>query len=382
MSHIRNLYVKLVNAFISFLSIFIKRDKKNIMFGSWVGEKIADNSAYLMQYILDNKPNYNCFWVVSDKSVADDVNYPTVTFVKKNSLKQIICALKCGTFFVTHTVYTDISRYDCLNGAVTVDLGHGTFLKSLKHGYNSRHNYTYRIALGSAVIPIMLNVFENISEEKIIKTGFPRNDILLNATTQDIIEIKNRFAKKFNFDPNKKIITYMPTYRKSGAFKSVLDSDEQAKQIYDLLNKNNAVFIEKFHRTTLNQSNFAYSSDSNNVFINMDNSVESQELLLITDILIADYTSAVFDYCLLERPCIFYVYDYDSYKNYDQGLFFTIDEYSFGPVANDFSQLINSLEKTLNGEDEYHLRRKEINNLYSDFQSKNSSEKVFKRIFG
>lgn len=381
MSHIRNLYVKLVNAFISFLSIFIKRDKKNIMFGSWVGEKIADNTAYLMKYIVKNEPDYNCFWVVSDMSVADNVKYPTVTFVKKNSFKQIVCALKCGTFFTTHTVYTDISRYNCWNGAVTVDLEHGTYLKVLKRGYNSRHNYTYRVALGSATIPAMLQIYENFSEDKVLKTGLPRNDIMLTATAEEIANIKKKFAKQFNFDPSKKIITYMPTYRQSGGFCSVLDSDDQAKQIYDLLNKNNAVFIEKFHRTTLNQSDFAYSSDGNNVFINMDNSVESQELLLITDILIADYTSAIFDYCLLDRPCIFYVYDYDFYKNEDQGLFFSLDEYSFGPNVYNFSELLNAMEKALQGEDNYKERRKEINLKFSDFQDANSSQKVFKRIF-
>lgn len=61
MHFLRDVIVELVNLTLLFLSLFIKRDDKKIMFGAWKGEKVADNPRYLMEYIQKNHPEYKCY---------------------------------------------------------------------------------------------------------------------------------------------------------------------------------------------------------------------------------------------------------------------------------------------------------------------------------
>ena len=49
------------------------------------------------------------------------------------------------------------------------------------------------------------------------------------------------------------------------------------------------------------------------------------KLLAVTDILISDYSAAIFDYCILERPVISFAYDYEAYSE-SRGFYEKIDD--------------------------------------------------------
>ena len=48
-----------------------------------------------------------------------------------------------------------------------------------------------------------------------------------------------------------------------------------------------------------------------------------EDLYIITDILITDYSSVMFDYAVLDRPMLFFTYDLDEYRDKLRG--FNID---------------------------------------------------------
>ena len=130
MHFLRDVIVELVNLTLLFLSLFIKRDDKKIMFGAWKGEKVADNPRYLMEYIQKNHPEYKCYWVINSLDNEYVQKYNDVVFVKQNSLKQLLAALGCKYFFTSHPLYSDICRYNnAWRGAQTVYLTHGACLK-------------------------------------------------------------------------------------------------------------------------------------------------------------------------------------------------------------------------------------------------------------
>lgn len=383
MKFIKKALTEIINILITLLSVFIKRRSNMIMFGSWKGEKVADNSRYLMEYILSNYPDYKCCWAISDCNNPDTERYPNVKFVKINSLEQIKYALKCKFFFVTQPINADISRYKaCWRGAVTTYLGHGVGIKHIKKGYNLFHNYSYYSVQNSRSVKNSYKLYDSLNDDKIIKTGSPRSDYIYNADDKERERVKLKFSEKYSFSPDKKVITYMPTFRQNGApIKSLLEYGQTSAELLDILKTENCVLIEKFHKTTLNQNSFINAQNADDIIVNIDNSIETQELLLITDVLICDYSSALVDFVLTDKNALFFVYDYDFYKNDDQGLFYTVDEFAYGPIVYDVKKLPSELNKLLcSPTDEYSDKRKNFAEKICEFESGNSCKNIFEKV--
>ena len=61
-------------------------------------------------------------------------------------------------------------------------------------------------------------------------------------------------------------------------------------------------------------SNYIDLSEFEGFVYNVSRHNDINELYIISDMLITDYSSVFFDFANLKRPIIFYMYDYDSYK--------------------------------------------------------------------
>lgn len=69
-----------------------------------------------------------------------------------------------------------------------------------------------------------------------------------------------------------------------------------------------------------------------------------QELYLISDFLITDYSSVMFDYAILKRPMLFFTYDLEFYKKNLRDFYFDMVEEVPGPIAKTTEELINEIE--------------------------------------
>src|SRR5699024_2446441 len=95
---------------------------------------------------------------------------------------------------------------------------------------------------------------------------------------------------------------------------------DNRKRIQELLQKENAVIIEKMHfADTLP---YEKDIDKDITILSIDPKENSEELLLVSDILISDYSSCYLDYTLLDRPIIHFAYDLGDYKTKDRGLYY------------------------------------------------------------
>jgi CDP-glycerol glycerophosphotransferase len=98
--------------------------------------------------------------------------------------------------------------------------------------------------------------------------------------------------------------------------------------------------------------------------------------LSLFDVLITDYSSIYFDYLLLNRPIIFFPYDYESYIAKDKELLFDYLQITPGPVCK--SQ--DEVEKALLEIDTYEFakKRKEISELVFDYHDSDASTRLWK----
>lgn len=192
-----------------------------------------------------------------------------------------------------------------------------------------------KIIVGSeAMAKIFIKAF-NISSDNILRTGIPRTDLFFDNEAQ-----KRIIQKLYNENQNlkeKKVILYAPTYRdyEINHFDLKLNIERMYQALHDeyvLLLKCHPVVKKHTH---LDQyPGFVYDySDYPDV----------NELLLITDILITDYSSIPHEFSLLNRPMIFFPYDLDEYEK-SRGLWDKFNEMVPEPIVYSTDDVIKCIK--------------------------------------
>lgn len=175
--------------------------------------------------------------------------------------------------------------------------------------------------------------------ENMLEIGYPRNDILINHNDAEYI---TALKKKLGLPLDKKIILYAPTWRddqyyKKSIYKFVSDMD------YDKMKEalsDEYVMIVKFHYLVKDHIDWSQYGD---FIYEFNEHQDIAELYLISDILITDYSSVMFDYSLLRRPMFFFAYDIDNYKNNLRGFYFDFLATAPGPIVETTEELTDAI---------------------------------------
>ncbi|RJX19233.1 MAG: hypothetical protein C4563_08370, partial [Desulfobulbus sp.] len=209
-------------------------------------------------------------------------------------------------------------------------------------------------------------------------TGYPRNDALfaetkfesfqlpvyINTDRETIIDIMAR--KK----SGSKIILYAPTFRKelAGPFSTgMFDLDR-----LDAFSRKNHLFtVLKLHPVMAKQMPEGQYS---NVAV-YDATGDIYPVLNLFDVLITDYSSIYFDYLLLDRPIIFFPYDYENYISSDRSLLFDYRLMTPGPICMNQDELEVALQE-INFE-KYSENRKEILDLVFTYKDNMASLRLW-----
>lgn len=142
----------------------------------------------------------------------------------------------------------------------------------------------------------------------------------------------------------------------------------------------NAQFKEKFDDSVQFLFRGHYFSEvqqhQDSFFLNVSNYPRINDLLLIADAIITDYSSLFFDYLVLERPIFFYMYDKDKYLNDIRGTYLDVDKSMPGPIAQTQQELLNLLLNTEKND----IDLKHFNDDYNPYEDGQSSVRVIKKI--
>ena len=184
---------------------------------------------------------------------------------------------------------------------------------------------------------------------KIKATGFPRTDMFFNDQYKE--NIKKSFYQRHPRYQGKKIILFAPTYRGAPVSKATYDfSKIDFQQIYETFHED-YICILKWHPALYNNIQRGYVempdlSQYNHFYKDFSNYRDINDLLIVSDILITDYSSVIFDYYFTHKPIIYFAYDLDEYTGYGgRGLYFDFYDYVYGAIATTTSQLIEDIQK-------------------------------------
>ena len=210
-----------------------------------------------------------------------------------------------------------------------------------------------------------------IDENKIYPYGLPRNDIFYDE--DKLRSIKNKY--KDIFPQNKKIILYAPTHRAAEKeFDFKLDVNKLYKELNDeyiLLIKSHYFISEKIQIDD-KLKEFVYDVSYYD---------DIQELLVISDILITDYSSVFYDFGFQKnKPVLFYAYDKDEYIKNWGGFYKEYDSYVPGPILYSTDELAEAIKNKEILKDASE-RLENFMQDYDDYKDGRSTERVYKLLF-
>lgn len=372
------------------LSFLVPRNKKIWLFGSTFGRRFADNPRYLYLYVSQHKEELKLrpIWISHNENVVKMLNDEGYEAYMYHSLKGIWFALR-GKVYLFDNYSKDINFWQS-GGAMKVNLWHGIPLKKIQHDnvfdkfrhpkniWEKLRNFPRNIS-DEKPNHYVLTTSENLREifssafktKNVLVSGYPRNQVLISDDIKNVYldeEKRDRkkiisFLNKKNNGKNKRMIFYMPTFRKSETlFFENFDKNDFQK----FLAENTLLFCIKLHPKSKLNEEFKNIQSENIMVINKD--ADPYVFLKLADVLITDYSSIYFDYLLLGRPIIFFAYDLKEYFD-SREMYFDYDEFTPGEKVWDYQGLKNSIVKIIENNGDYQKR-------YSDFR-----KKIRKKVF-
>lgn len=375
--------IKKVIIFIYHLFLKLPVNNRIIFFESSVGRNYSSNPKYVYEEMVRRglDQEYLCVWSLEDTSLEIPGNAKKVKRARLIYLYYLarakiwVCDTRLPAFVVKRpeTTYIQLWHGTPLKKlAVDLDvltMSEGMKLTEYKHLFRKNtETWDYLISQSDYTTQKFKSCFD--FKKEILEIGFPRNDILFQKNDEKSI---NDLKKKFGLPDDKKIILYAPTWRddqfhENGIYKFVspLDFDLLQNELGDT-----HIILVKLHY--LVKDSLDWSKYKGFVY-ECDHLWDIQELYLISDMLVTDYSSVMFDYGLLRRPMIIYAYDFENYRDTLRGFYFNIFDEFPGPIVDDSPALVDSI-KNYNFNDNQN-KYKLFLDKFTSFDKGNASSKI------
>ncbi len=199
--------------------------------------------------------------------------------------------------------------------------------------------YTYGIA-GSKNIAHFFSEVWGINDEQVLPTGMPRMDEFLD---EQYIEAKKcELYEKYPMCQGKKVILFAPTYRGNNKIAAYYPYDLiDFEKLYNLCGDEYVVLF-KMHPWVNND--IVIEPKYQDKFLDVKNYPKINDLFYITELLITDYSSNIFEYSLMRKPMLFFAYDKIQYS-YSRGFHRAYEESAPGKVCYTFEEVLRAIEE-------------------------------------
>ena len=318
----------------------LRNGRRIFLFGAFGGRRYDDNSAALFEYMVQNHPEIDSYWVIRKDAFFGKVPERPLPdrsrVVFKNTFRGNVLALIAYVFVYSHGRY-DITDYPKRDTPATfcVMLDHGfTALKKTSMAAQPSGEKVWTpaleldlIAAGSESEARIHREEWGIPAEKIAVTGLARYDRLLSL-------------ERARLTPPRKIL-YMPTWREWNSRRLSLSGTEFFRQarafiadraMNEVLSRSGytlQVYVHLWMREFFQDLRKNFSLE--NVEI-LDQEADLQKVLTASALLVTDYSSICWDFLFLDRPVLFYQFDRDEYLE-KTGSYIDLRKDLFGPVA-------------------------------------------------
>ena len=198
-------------------------------------------------------------------------------------------------------------------------------------------NYDVCLMGSQGAVPHYAEAFRQPPERFVTRLGIPRTDVFFGDAR--LARSREAVRARYGLPEEKRVILYAPTFRGD----SVADAHATDDLDLDLLHRtlgDGYVLLVRLHpfirsRTEIGPGLAGFAVD-------VSDYPDINELMLVSDILVTDYSSAIFEYALLGRPMVFFAPDYEAYER-ERGFYFDYRTGVPGPVVETSGALATAL---------------------------------------
>ena len=320
--------------------------KKKVYLTNINGRGFADNQKYIAQELLGRNNGYQLVWLL--QNTKEQKLPKEIKPVKIGTIKEIY-HMATSQFWINNVRFNQYFRKR--KGQYYIQTWHaGLGFKRIEKDVEDTlsKEYIQMAKTDSKAIdlivsngPFMTNHFKRIFwyNGEFLEKGHPRNDIFYTAGEKE----KKKIYQALGIPAHKKTVLYAPTFRSDYGL-SAYDMDyERVLKVLSEKFGGEWVLLVRLHPNLFDKFD-ALNLKGENI-INASSYSDMQELLFASDVMITDFTSAMFEFAIMDKPCFLYASDLEEYMK-ERGLI-TLDEVPFPKTdTNDgLEKIIKEYEK-------------------------------------
>ncbi len=353
---------------------FLKTDAKMVLMNGH-GYKYNDSPRAIYQKMLEMglDTQFDIVWALKD---PDEIDIPgRVKKIKIDTIEYFKTALKAKYWISCVNIERGL-RFK-KREQIYLNTWHGGAINACGNAASDRHDYhwgyiNYFCAVGK-LDEINYGRDMELNPASFLESGYPRNDVLSHITPT----LKRTTREKLGLDPYKKVILYAPTWRDSkdgGLSYTIAPPIDWIKWEKELGNE--YIVLLRTHPYTTKLMNVTF----NEFVFDFTAYPEINDLFIVADLLISDYSGVLLDYSITERPMICFGYDFEEYVK-DRGQFYyDLEKEMPSGILRTEDEVIHAI-KCINYEQEC-LKTRLFKNNHCEFEKGDATIKCINAVFG
>lgn len=365
--------------------------KQLVLFESFNGKLPSDNPYAIYQELIKQTKKKNLYWGIKRANIKEArAQYPDLNLIPRFSLRWIWLAARAN-FWVFNSRMPNWLKKN--KDTIYIQTWHGTPLKKLgidiqdvampgtsteqykKNFIFETNRWDYLIVPNEYSKRIFKQAFQ--FQNNMLEIGYPRNDELVNNRNNE--KLQSELKKKIIGKDKGRVILYAPTWRddyfiKKGSYKFFMPFD--LEKTLNCLDEEDTLIIRPHY---LVGDSIDIKGYENRIKVCINENIN--ELYLISDLLITDYSSVMFDFAILKRPMMFYPYDMAHYKEKLRGFYLDYNEVP-GPIAEDEESFYRYIREFISqGKfSQYDDKAQKFEQLFCRWENGVASRKISKLI--
>jgi CDP-glycerol glycerophosphotransferase (TagB/SpsB family) len=187
-------------------------------------------------------------------------------------------------------------------------------------------NYDVCLVASQAAAPHYAEAFRQPLERFVSRLGIPRTDVLFGE--ERLAGTREAVRRRYGLTDGRTVILYAPTFRGDTVLDARATDDLDLDVLRDALGDDHVLLV-RLHpfirsRTTIGPDLAGFAID-------VSDHPDINELMLVSDVLVTDYSSAIFEFALLDKPMVFFAPDHEAYE-LERGFYFDYRTGVPGPI--------------------------------------------------
>jgi CDP-glycerol glycerophosphotransferase len=355
-----------------------------VLYESYFGKQFSDSPRRLFDELVRLAPDLDHLVVVRDQQVA----LPDGAIPVPNRSRLHHEALAQARYIVTNVHLP--AHFERAPGQVVLQTWHGMGPKRIgldiqnvqfaNPSYRSKlirevASWDYLVSHSPFTSPILRRAFNY--DGRLLETGAPRNDLFHRPDRE---QVAARIRSRLGVDLDRQIVLYAPTWRDdifTAAGRYRLDLRFDLAHAAGALGDDYVIVFRK-HSNIVDKLPARMMKG----VVDASDYPDVQDLLLVADVLVSDYSALMSDFANTGRPMLFYTYDLHRYRDQLRGFYFDLEAEAPGPLITEEADLVPAILDAAAIRTKYDAQYRAFADRFCAWDDGQATARVVDAVFG